>query len=195
MRQGSHLMTRSARRALAGLLLTFVALGFALGLGLGDAAATPPASGPVQPADAGVANAPVESANVTIVFATSPPATAMVTWGRKRLGKITPGKPLVVVRPRDSGPLDVMIRPTNYLPVQTRAHTFSDHRVIVKLTPPENKSELLGYRAPLDAGVETPEQAAALNAIAGADGGVTPVVPTFQVVPMTTPAQGPWLVP
>jgi hypothetical protein len=40
----------------------------------------------------------------TIVFATSPPVSAMVFWGRKNLGKITGGKPLVVVRPRDSGP-------------------------------------------------------------------------------------------
>lgn len=88
----------------------------------------------------------------TVVFVTVPFVTATVTWGRKLLGKITPGKPLVVVRPRDSGPLDVMVRASGYLPVQTRAHTFSDTRVLVKLTPLDKKNELLGYRVPIDAG-------------------------------------------
>jgi len=37
--------------------------------------------------------------------------------------------------------------------VQTRAHTFEDGQIIVKLTTPENQSTLWGYRAPLDAGV------------------------------------------
>jgi hypothetical protein len=164
--------------------------------------ATPPAAAPAtvpQPApstptgvDAGVAQEKPTTA--TIVFATSPPVSAMVFWGRKNLGKITPSKPLVVVRPRDSGPLDVIVRATNYLPVQTRAHTFSDQRVVVKLTPPEKKNELLGYKAPLDAGVDM-SQAAALEAMADA-GTPAPVAPPppFQMVP-TQPAQSPLLVP
>jgi hypothetical protein len=120
--------------------------------------------------------------NVTVIIATTPPATAMVSWGRKKLGKITPRRPLVVVRPRDSGPLDVIVRAQGYLAVQTRAHTFSDNRVVVKLTPPENASELLGYRAPVEV-VESPEQAAAMNALAPTDGEAQPAS-TFQVVPM-----------
>jgi hypothetical protein len=40
-----------------------------------------------------------------------------------------------------------------YMPVQTRAHTFSDTRVAVKLTRPDQKNTLLGYRTPLDAGL------------------------------------------
>jgi hypothetical protein len=130
-----------------------------------QACATPPeASDWVAPdagpsgLDAGVA--PRESAveqakdTATVVFITMPNVTATVTWGRKLLGKILPGKPLVVVRPRDSGPLDVMVRAPGYLAVQTRAHTFSDNRVLVKLTPPDRKNELVGYRVPIDAGVE-----------------------------------------
>lgn len=109
-----------------------------------------------QPLDAGVdADAGAQDPNTaTVVFVTVPNVTATVYWGRKLLGKILPGKPLVVVRPRDSGPMDVIVRTANYLPVQTRAHTFSDTRVLVKLTPPDKKSELLGYRVPLEAGVD-----------------------------------------
>jgi len=185
-----------------GVLLFFVALlGLVALLKPGEVAATPPApessqpSTPSAPSDAGIA-APApppiaEATTATIVFATTPPATATVVWGRKLLGKITPARPLVIVRPRDSGPLDVMVRAEGFLAVQTRAHTFTDSRVVVKLTPPENKSELFGYRAPLDAGVG-PEQAAAIDALApavGQDPGTT-----FRMVPVT-PVPSPWLVP
>jgi hypothetical protein len=130
----------------------------------------------------------------TIIFATTPAVTAIVTWGKKLLGKITPGKPLVVVRPRDSGPLDVVVRAKGYLAVQTRAHTFSDNRVQVKLTAPDKKNELLGYRAPLDAGVEQPEETALLGP-GGGDAGVVAPPATFQMVPTTPPMQGPLLAP
>jgi hypothetical protein len=112
-------------------------------------------TGAAAGADTGLdAGVPPISDKATIVFVTVPNVTATVTWGRKLLGKITPGKPLVVVRPRDSGPLDVMVRASGYLAVQTRAHTFSDSRILVKLTPPEKKNELLGYRIPIEAGLE-----------------------------------------
>src|SRR5690606_32740028 len=119
----------------------------------------------------------------TIVITTTPAAQAFVSWGRQRLGRILPRKPLVVVRPRDSGPLDLMVRANGYLPVQTRAHTFSDHKLLVKLTPVENKSELLGYRAPLDAGVDVADEVA-LNAVASGDAGVAQgSVPSPQATP------------
>lgn len=88
-----------------------------------------------------------------ITFTTSPAAIATVSWGKTRLGVIGPGAPLVITRPRDSGPLDVIVKTANYLPVQTRAHTFADSRIVVKLTPPDQKQTLIGYRAPLDAGI------------------------------------------
>jgi hypothetical protein len=123
------------------------------------AGALPPPVAPVEsPPDAGSgdldAGPPEDPTIATITFITQPNVTALVTWGKKPLGKILPGKPLVVVRPRDSGPLDVMVRASGFLAVQTRAHTFSNSRVLVKLTPPERKSELLGYRIPLEAGVD-----------------------------------------
>ncbi len=219
----AHLKTHT-RNALGIALVVFSALSLALLLRPSGVAATPPAptsptptsaapqaappsatrATSAQPAPAGSAlplkpeitqqAPPVDLTRATVVFATMPPATATVTWGRKSLGKITPGKPLVVVRPRDSGPLDVMVRATGYFPVQTRGHTFSDNRVMVKLTPLENESELLGYRAPLDAGVETQEETAAINALGGADGGVVQDGTTFRMVP-ATPNPSPLLMP
>jgi hypothetical protein len=93
------------------------------------------------------------STTATITIWTVPYTSAVVYWGKKVLGKIAPGRPLVVVRPRDSGPLDLMVRAGGYMPVQTRAHTFNDSRLVVKLTRPDKKNELLGYRIPLDGGL------------------------------------------
>jgi hypothetical protein len=52
----------------------------------------------------------------------------------------------VLERPRDSGPLDLTIHASGFLPVHTRAYTFTDSRVAVKLTPPSEKNTLFGYR-------------------------------------------------
>ena len=110
-------------------------------------AAAPGAKAPSPPSD-----------KVRITFTVWPPSLkAMVFWGRKRLGLIAPHQPLIVERPRDSGPLDVVVRAGGYMPVQVRAHTFSDTRVAVKLTTPEQKPTLLGYRLPIDAGPEAGE--------------------------------------
>jgi hypothetical protein len=112
---------------------------------------------------------PPPADNVRITFTTVPSTKkSMVYWGKKRLGIIAPHAPLVVQRPRDSGPLDVIVRSTGYLPVQTRAYTFADTKVAVKLTPPDQKKTLLGYReAPPDAGA-TPTSAENATPDAGA---------------------------
>lgn len=83
---------------------------------------------------------------VRIYLQTVPPRKAQVKWGSKNLGFIPAPRPLVIERPRDSGPLDLVIRASGYLPVHTRAYTFSDSRVSVKLTPPAEKSKLFGYK-------------------------------------------------
>jgi hypothetical protein len=111
--------------------------------------AAPPPSAASTGGDAGV---PVVRDTARIIFTTTPAVTATVMWGKKSLGVIAPRQALVVVRPRDSGPLDVIVRAPGYLPVQTRAHTFSDSRIVVKLTPPDQKNTLIGYRQPIDAG-------------------------------------------
>ena len=87
--------------------------------------------------------------NVRITLQTVPPRKAFVKWGKKNLGIIPVPKPLIVVRPRDSGPMDLVIRMQGYLPVHTRAYTFSDSRVAVKLTPLSEKNTLFGYREEL----------------------------------------------
>jgi hypothetical protein len=153
------------------------------------ALATPPAAAPSDespappPSDAAaVAVEQVDPTKAQIVIGTVPPSNATVTWGRTKLGRIKPRQPLVVVRPRDSGPLDVMIRAPGYLPVQTRAHTFADSKLMVKLTRVEDKATLLGYRAPLDAGLPL-----------GADGGVPETLtgmPPSLTAPGTAPLNG-----
>lgn len=91
------------------------------------------------------------SNKVRIVFRTFPWTRAVVTWGKQRLGFINPKAPLVIERPRDSGPMDVLIRAPGFLPVHTRAYTFDDSVVEVKLTTPAKKNTLYGYREPLPA--------------------------------------------
>jgi hypothetical protein len=99
-------------------------------------AVAPGAKAPAPPSD-----------KVRITFTVWPPSLkAMVFWGRRRLGLIAPHQPLIVERPRDSGPLDVIVRAQGFLPVQTRAYTFGDSKVSVKMTPPDQKKTLLGYR-------------------------------------------------
>ena len=110
---------------------------------------------------------------VRITIQTVPPRKAMVKWGHKSLGMIPVPHPLVVERPRDSGPLDLVIHATGYLPVHTRAYTFSDSRVAVKLTPPEEKNKLFGYR-------EEP----APSPYAGAPPTPTPALPVAPVGPL-----------
>jgi hypothetical protein len=107
---------------------------------------------PTQPA-AIVAHPTPIAETARIEFTTNPSGDATVTWGKKKIGTIARRRPLVLTRPRDSGPMDVVVKAEGFLPVHTRAHTFGDNKVIVKLTAIDQQSTLLGYRAPLDAGV------------------------------------------
>jgi hypothetical protein len=126
-----------------------------------------PAAAPQQPAAAQPAPAAPPSANVRIVFTVLPSTKkATVMWGKKRLGIIEKGKPLIVPRPRDSGPLDVIVRAEGCLPVQTRAYTFADSKVAVKVTPLDQKNTLLGYRE------EMPSADGGVLPSGGPDGGV-----------------------
>ena len=142
-------MKRRARFTVAALAVAIGAIAFAMVAVAEDA---------VAPA-AGAAPAPAppkpQSANVRIVFTVLPSTKkATVQWGKKKLGVIAPHAPLIVQRPRDSGPLDVVVRAEECVPVQTRAYTFEDSKVAVKVTPNDQKNTLLGYReeVPADGG-------------------------------------------
>jgi hypothetical protein len=148
---------RSTR--LRGPVRLCLAAGALLGA-LAVAEGAPPNGGsPPLPVDVAAPNPPLDkppSATIRIVITVLPSTKkATVSWGKKRLGVIAPHAPLIVQRPRDSGPLDLVVKSDGCVPVQTRAYTFADNKLAVKLTPLEEKSTLLGYRAelpPPDAG-------------------------------------------
>jgi hypothetical protein len=143
-------------------------------LGLGGLAGSSHAQGPqpaLRPGQPPAAAAPVTPPTTVKISITTVPTQkrVFVSWGKKRLGVIEPHHPLIVQRPRDSGPLDLVITCDGFVPVQTRAYTFGDSKLAVKLTPLDQKNTLLGYRAELPP--EPPP---------GADAGVpgTPPPPT-----------------
>jgi hypothetical protein len=141
-------------------------------VGSGSGSAAPVVIRPVSP-------------KVKILFQTVPilkNQKVEVRWGKKRLGFIDgPRKPFILERMRDSGPIDVTIKAEGYLTVNTRAYTFDDNKVFVKMTPETEKHTLLGYRVQLpDAGVD--------GGVPGGDGGVPPG--PFDVPPPPFPAPG-----
>jgi hypothetical protein len=117
--------------------------GLTLGLGLVGRAQAPAPPPPVAQPVAAAALAPT----VKITLITVPvQKRVFVYWGKKRLGVIAPHQPLILQRPRDSGPLDLIIQCEGFVPVQTRAYTFGDTKVAVRLTPLDQKNTLIGYR-------------------------------------------------
>jgi hypothetical protein len=142
------------RLGLGALAIALVAMPLAVVAVADDAGA------PVPAAPAAAPKPP--SPNVRIVFTVLPSTKkATVFWGKKKLGVIAQHAPLIVQRPRDSGPLDVVVRADGCVPVQTRAYTFEDSKVAVKVTPNDQKNTLLGYREEIPTG----------------DGGVPPSTP------------------
>jgi hypothetical protein len=116
----------------------------------------PPAGvpGTVAPPDAGSPAGAPPTPTVKILFKILPPGNATVSWGKKRLGFIKPRAPLIIERARDSGPLDVTVRASGFLPVHTRAYTFTNSVVAVKLTPLDLKNTIYGYREVLPPDVD-----------------------------------------
>jgi hypothetical protein len=118
----------------------------------------PPApSPPASDAVTETKEAPTTAPTVRIVFKVVPPNIATVTWGNKRLGIIKPKAPVIIERPRDSGPMDVVFKSQGYVTVHSRVYTFTNSTLAVKLTPLDKKNTIYGYReeAPpeTDAGV------------------------------------------
>ncbi len=95
---------------------------------------------------------------ITLTIRSVGKVKTVVTWGRRTLGET----PLVLKWPRNSGPVDVVLRAQGHLPVHTRLFTFNDDKVTVKLVDEEGKKTLFGYKR------EVPAPAAAAPAGAGA---------------------------
>jgi hypothetical protein len=152
----------------AASLVTLATAGWAQAPKIGVAAAPP-----------FVAPAAAIAPTVKITLITVPTQKRVfVFWGKKRLGLIAPHQPLIIQRPRDSGPLDLIFQCEGFVPVQTRAYTFGDSKVAVKLTPLDQKNTLLGYRE------EVPPEAAPAP-----DGGVSSAPPAgVAALPPPAPA-------
>ena len=149
MPRASRWRPRRAAVALAALLPTVLVISLATRAGASDPNMPPAAGTPAAPP----APAKPPGANVRIVFTVLPSTKkATVNWGKKKLGVIAPHAPLIVQRPRDSGPLDVVVRAEGCVPVQTRAYTFEDSKLAVHVTPLDQKNTLLGYREEIPAG-------------------------------------------
>jgi len=145
----------------------------------------PPGSTPPADAAGASANTP-PSPTVKVTVSVFPRVAATVSMGRKRLGNTARG-PLVIERPRDSGPLDLIIRAPGYIPVHTRAYTFESNTIEVRLTRVDKKDTLFGYRQPLppEEGVGGAGGAGGAAASAGT-GGAAP-----SIVSAATPAVAP----
>jgi len=82
------------------------------------------------------------SETVTIKILAEPRRQARVFWGRKDLGVA----PLDVQRPRNSGPLELLVLAPNCLPLHTRVFTDRDDKLWLRLYTKEEAPQVLGYR-------------------------------------------------
>jgi hypothetical protein len=94
---------------------------------------------------------PSPPAKVKIMVRTSP-SKVFVHWGKKNLGLT----PLNFERPRDSGPIDLVLRLQGYFPVRTRAYTVKNDIVSVKMVKLENRMTIFGAKAELPPDGGTP---------------------------------------
>jgi hypothetical protein len=83
---------------------------------------------------------------------------AHVVWGRKDFGVA----PLEIQRPRNSGPLDLVVVAPGYLPLHARALTDRDDVLSLRIYSAAEAPQLLGYRPEAAA---TPESGSATSPI------------------------------
>jgi hypothetical protein len=97
-------------------------------------------------ADAGPAVPAADARPPTVrVLVRSAGPTMHVSWGRQQLGTT----PLTLRRPRDSGPMDLVLRAGGYFPTHARAYTYKDDTVVVRPTRIADRMNLLGARKEL----------------------------------------------
>jgi hypothetical protein len=82
--------------------------------------------------------------NVKIMVRTNPPKV-FVYWGKKKLGLT----PLNFERPRDSGPVDLVLRAQGFFPVHTRAYTVKNDLIGVKMVKLQDRMTIFGARQEL----------------------------------------------
>lgn len=99
----------------------------------------------VSPSDGGVAQvrppAPPRPAKIRLTIR-SVPNKALVAWGKQKLGPT----PVQLERPRDSGPVDIVVRSDGYLPLHTRLYTFRNENMTVRLTKNADRMSILGAK-------------------------------------------------
>src|SRR5438093_776807 len=81
-----------------------------------------------QPGPATPGPPKLRPARVKIVIH-SVPNKAKVSWGKKLLGLT----PLTFDRPRDSGPLDLVVRSDGYFPIHARVYTYKSDVLYLKM--------------------------------------------------------------
>src|SRR5207249_6575920 len=99
---------------------------------------------PAVAAPAAAAAVTARPAKVRVVVKSVPPK-ALVSCGKKKLGPT----PVIVERPRGSGPMDLIVKSVGYFPVHTRAYTFKNDVLYVKLTKLADRMTIFGARAEL----------------------------------------------
>jgi hypothetical protein len=99
---------------------------------------------PAVAAPAAAAPAVQKPAKVRLVIKSIPPK-ALVTWGKKKLGPT----PVILERPRGSGPMDLIVKSVGYFSVHTRAYTFKNDVLYVKLTKLQDRMTIFGAKAEL----------------------------------------------
>ena len=80
--------------------------------------------------------------SVTITLKTDPRVRARVYHGKEVLGTT----PLTLTWPKDTGPIDISLRASGYLRVNSRLYTHRDDRVTVKMFKEDQAHLLFGYR-------------------------------------------------
>ncbi len=117
-----------------------------------DAASAPPTprtDAAIAPASAALPPAPAPV--VVVTKAPLPPvhlgvrATARrvkIFWGKKLLG----ATPFALERPRDSGPIDLLLRAEGYFPVHTRLYTHKNDAITVSMTKLADRMTLFGAK-------------------------------------------------
>jgi PEGA domain len=113
----------------------------------GETQPVAPASGvTVPPTQPGIAPPPKPRPPKIKIIVRSNPPKANVFWGKKNLGPT----PVTLERPRDSGPVDLVVRQDGYIPVHTRAYTVRNDAVYVKMTKVEDRMTLFGAKRDLN---------------------------------------------